>query len=228
MAQIMCFAEGSLTGMACEAIVRGFDTAGVMADMVFSSPATDVLDVGSDLGNSEVMDSFLNTSNFTETGMVTEDALRQVYEAYSYTSARMLTERWHEPTSRMSFQVYVWHMCNDRHMFLRRTVLGYSKARKTQPHQREADFDEVFDDDFHTTGFSRPLKCACNGQPLGELVQQLLDSSKASARLSKLWYYLSTGPLEYASKGIVDAQVEQELGDTLCKKRWRTLMPWVS
>ncbi|KAI1839449.1 hypothetical protein JX266_014339 [Neoarthrinium moseri] len=56
-AQVMCFAEGSLTGMACEAIVRGFDPAGVMADMVFSSPGTDVIDVGSDIGNSEVMNS---------------------------------------------------------------------------------------------------------------------------------------------------------------------------
>ncbi|KAI1839303.1 hypothetical protein JX266_014486, partial [Neoarthrinium moseri] len=104
-AQVMCFAEGSLTGMACEAIVRGFDPAGVMADMVFSSPGTDVIDVGSDIGNSEVMNSFLNTADITKTGIVTEEALRHVYDAYSYTCARMLTERWHEPTSRMSAQL---------------------------------------------------------------------------------------------------------------------------
>jgi hypothetical protein len=55
--------------MACEVIVRGFDPAGVMADMVFTSPGTDVLDVGSDVGNSGVMKSFFNTADFCETGV---------------------------------------------------------------------------------------------------------------------------------------------------------------
>lgn len=217
-AQIICFAESSLTAMAAEVIVRGFDPAGVMADLVFSNPGTDVLDIGSDLGNSEVMNSFLNTADFSATGVVTEVALRQVYDAYSYTCARMLTERWYEPTSRMAAQLYIWHMKNDRHMFLRRAVLGYSKARKTPPDQREADFDEVFDQYFHTTGFSRPLECACNGLETCDMVQQLVESSKASDRLKKLWYSLTVGPLEYVSNGIVDGDREDELGDILVKQ----------
>lgn len=118
-AQVVCFAEGSLTGMVYEAIGRGFDPAAAFDDAVFSSPGTDVLDVGSDL------------------------------------------KRWHEPTAKINAQLYVWHMGSDRHMFLRRAVLGYSRVRLeaeatvTAPlQQREGDFDEVFGEGFRTTGFS--------------------------------------------------------------------------
>ncbi|KAK8102432.1 hypothetical protein PG984_015578 [Apiospora sp. TS-2023a] len=128
-ALVVCFAEGSLAGMVYEAIGRGFDHAAAFNDAVFSSPGTDVLDVGSDLLNSEVLNSFLNTADLAETGVVTEEGLRRVYDAYAHAGARMFTERWHEPTAKMNAQLYVWHMVNDRHLFLRRAVLGYSRVR---------------------------------------------------------------------------------------------------
>ena len=103
----------------------------------------------------------------------------------------------------------------NRHMFLRRAVLGYAKARKTVPNQREADFDEVFDESFHTTGYSRPLELACDGHERCDMVEQLLASSSASDKLAKLWYYLAIGPLEYVSKGTVDEYCEDSLGTAL-------------
>ncbi|KAK7012620.1 hypothetical protein R3P38DRAFT_2642128 [Favolaschia claudopus] len=45
-AQIVFFADSSLLGMAAESVARGFDPAAVMSDLVFSSPGTDVVDVG--------------------------------------------------------------------------------------------------------------------------------------------------------------------------------------
>lgn len=53
-AQIVSLCESSLLGVSGEASARGYDAAGIMADMVFSCPATDVVDVGCDLHNSEV------------------------------------------------------------------------------------------------------------------------------------------------------------------------------
>lgn len=212
-AQIMGFSESSIIGIAAEAIMRGYDPAAVMADMVFSSPATDVVDVGSDLANSEVMNSFLNTGDITGTGVVTEAALRRVYDAHSHTSARCLTERWSTPTAIVNGQVYVWLMRNDRHFFLRRAVLGYAKARTTWPDQREGDMDEVFDAQYHTTGFSRPLKGACDARDTCDLVAKVVDGHPtASKLLAQLWWRLAIGPLEYARAGMVDARREEELG----------------
>lgn len=53
--------------MTAEAITRGFDPAAVMADLVFSSPDIEVVDVGCDLVNSEIMNLFLNATVITET-----------------------------------------------------------------------------------------------------------------------------------------------------------------
>lgn len=116
-AQIVFFSECSLMGMAAETIARKFDPAAVMSDMIFSSPGTDVVDVscqplttkttflqdkvGSDLHNSELVNAFLSTADITDTGIVTEEALRRVYDAYSHTGARMFNDRWAEPTPRM-------------------------------------------------------------------------------------------------------------------------------
>ncbi|KAH8893110.1 hypothetical protein GQ53DRAFT_745977 [Thozetella sp. PMI_491] len=211
-AQVISFSESSLIGMAAEAMTRGFDPAAVMADMVFSSPATDVIDVGSDLGNSEVMNSFLNTADVTDTGVVTEEVLRRVYDAYSYTCARILTERWTTPTGIMNSQLYVWHMRDDRHFFLRRAVLGYSKVRKTKPDQREADMDEVFDVHYRTTGFSRPLKGACDGGDTCDQAARIIGGHPSSELLGQLWWYLVTGPLAYVRAGVVDGDREEELG----------------
>ncbi|KAK7917440.1 hypothetical protein PG985_011048 [Apiospora marii] len=221
-ALVVCFAEASLAGLVYEAVGRGFDPAGALSDAVFSSPGTDVLDVGSDLLNSEILNSFLNTADVADAGVVTEEALRRAYEAYAHAGARMFTERWHEPTAKMNAQLYVWHMVNDRHCFLRRAVLGYSRVRleakaEGPPQQREGDFDEVFDEGFRTTGFSRPLEGACDGRETCDQVAQLLDSSssdKNRERLANLWYCISITPLHYAAAGIVDAGREEELVGT--------------
>ncbi|KAF5003199.1 hypothetical protein FDECE_10267 [Fusarium decemcellulare] len=215
-AQIVSLSESSLLGMAAEAIARGFDPGAVMSDLVFSSPGTDVVDVGCDLVNSEVMNSFLNVTDITDTGIVSEEVLRKVYDAYAVTSARMLTQRWHEPVARMCAALYTWHIQNDRHMFFRRALLGWHKARKTpaQP-QSEADFDEVFDKDYRTTGFSRPLdpKYTCNGHDECDHVRQFLQSHQEEPLLKELWYYLVIGPLKYVRGGQVDEQREYELAE---------------
>lgn len=209
--QVVSFSESSLIGMAAEAMKRGFDPAAVMADMVFSSPATDVVDVGSDLGNSEIMNSFLNTSDVTNSGVVTEDILRTVYDAYSYTCARIFTERWTTPTAKMNAQLYPWHMLNDRHFFFRRIVLGYAKVRRTKPDQREADLNETFDENLHTTGFSRSLQNACDGHDTCNQVKEVTEVHPACDTLGRLWSSLVIDPLEYARGGLVDEQREREL-----------------
>ncbi|KAL7892191.1 hypothetical protein HDV63DRAFT_277542 [Trichoderma sp. SZMC 28014] len=213
-AQIISLSESSLLGMAAESIARGFDPGAVMADLVFSSPGTDVVDVGCDLINSEVMNSFLNVTDITETGVVSEEVLRKIYDAYAATSARMLTERWYEPVARMCAALYTWHIQNDRHLFFRRALLGWPKARKApaQP-QFEADFDEVFDKQYRTTGFSRPLdpKYACNGDDTCDHVDHFLHRNQDKPVLRELWEFLVTGPLEYVRAGKVDEQREYEL-----------------
>lgn len=214
-AQIVSFSESSLLGMAAESIARGFDPAAVMSDLVFSSPGTDVVDVGRDLVNSEVMNSFLNVADVTDRGIVREDVLRKVYDAYAATGARTLTERWQEPVSRMCAALYTWHIQNDRHFFFRSAILGWPKARKTPARpQCEADFDEVFDSDYHTTGFSRPLaaKYNCNGEDTCDHVFHLLNRNRQPL-LRELWQYLVTGPLEYVRGGKVDEEREKELAE---------------
>ena len=121
-AQIIALSESSLLGMAAEATMRGFDPGGVMSDLVFSSPGTHVVDVGYDLVNSEVMNSFLNVTDITDTGVASEDVLRRVYDAYAATGARLLTRRWHEPVARMCAALYTWHIQNVRHMLSSETA----------------------------------------------------------------------------------------------------------
>ncbi|KAH6603628.1 hypothetical protein Trco_008403 [Trichoderma cornu-damae] len=213
-AQIVSLSESSLLGMAAEAIARGFDPGAVMADLVFSSPGTDVVDVGCDLVNSEVMNSFLNVTDITETGVVSEEALRKVYDAYAAIGARMLTQRWHEPVARMCAALYTWHIQNDRHLFLRRALLGWPKARKAPARpQVEADFDEAFDKQYRTTGFSRPLEpgCACNGEDTCDDVDRFLHRHRDKPLLRELWWHLVTGPLEYVRAGRVDERREHDL-----------------
>ncbi|OAQ61408.1 hypothetical protein VFPPC_09254 [Pochonia chlamydosporia 170] len=216
MAQIVSLSESSLLGMAAEAIDRGFDPGAVMNDLVFSSPGTDVVDVGCDLLNSEVMNSFLNVTDITDTGIVSEDALRKVYDAYASTGARMLTQRWHEPVARMCAALYTWHIHNDRHMFFRRAILGWPKARKSPPRPlREADFDEAFDEHYRTTGFTRSLdpKYACNAQDTCDHVSEFLWDNRDEMLLRELWWFLVTGPLEYVREGRVDDRREQDLAE---------------
>lgn len=218
-AHTICFCEASLAGMAFEAMGRGFDPGAIFDDMVFSNPGTDVLDVGSDINNSEVMNSFLNTADITEAGIVTEEALRKVYDAYAATGARCLTERWMEPLSVMNSLMYVWHILNDRHHFLRRVVLGYEKVRRDEDKngQREADFDEVFDRRYHTTGFSRPLGTACDGGERCNAFEKLLEKVGEDKRsiLRKLWSCLVDRPLKYARAGIVDPYCEEDMAQSL-------------
>ncbi|KAJ6123733.1 hypothetical protein N7471_011050 [Penicillium samsonianum] len=212
---IFCF-ECSLLGMAKETMVRGFDCGAVMSDMIFSSPGTDVVDVGSDLINSELVNSFLNTADMTSTGIVTEEALRRVYDAYAHTGSRMLCERWMEPMARMCSVLFTWHIQNDRHRFFRRALLGYPKARKTAAEPREADFDEAFDPELRTTGFSRPLQGACNGgDPCDQVEGYLRAHDESDGLLAELWLCLSTKPMQYVSKGVVDAEIEDGLSERL-------------
>lgn len=218
-AHLVCFCEASLTGMASEALGRGFDPGAVFDDMVFSSPGTDVVDVGSDVNNSEIMNSFLNTADITDTGDVTEEVLRRVYDAYAVTGARCLVERWTEPLINMNSLLYVWHILNDRHHFLRRIVLGWGKVRRDEDKkgQREADFDEVFDENYHTTGFSRPLETACDGREICDAIEKFLEKAGKNNQLflRKLWSCLVEKPLAYARAGIVDATREEDIIQTL-------------
>ncbi|MDI1486313.1 MAG: hypothetical protein OHK93_005540 [Ramalina farinacea] len=213
-AQIISLSESSLLGMAAEATARGFDPGAVMSDLVFSSPGTDVVDVGCDLVNSEVLNSFLNVTDITDTGIVSEDVLRRVYDAYAVTGARMLTQRWHEPVARMCAALYTWHIQNDRHMFFRRAILGWPKARKMPARpQCEADFDEVFDKQYRTTGVCRPLdpEYACNGEDSCDHVRHLLDRSQDEPLLWGLWCVLVIDPLEYVRGGQIDERREHDL-----------------
>ncbi|KAL8702443.1 MAG: hypothetical protein Q9201_004394 [Fulgogasparrea decipioides] len=213
-AQIIALSESSLLGMAAEVMARGFDPGAVMSDLVFSSPCADVVDVGCDLVNSEVMNSFLNVTDITDTGIVSEDVLRRVYDAYAATGARILTQRWHEPMARMCAGLYTWLIQNDRHMLLRRAILGWPKARKMPARpQCEADFDEVFDKQYRTTSVCRPLdpKYACNGEETCNHVRHFLDRSQEEPLLWELWRFLVIDPLEYVRGGQIDERRERDL-----------------
>ncbi|KAJ7448691.1 hypothetical protein B0H11DRAFT_340746 [Mycena galericulata] len=224
-AQAVFFAESSMLGVAAEAVARGFDPASVMADLVFSNPGTDVVDVGSDLHNSELCNSLLNTDDIAGAphGVVTDEALGRVYDAYAHVGARVLGgTRWAEPTASMNIQLLIWHVLNGRHFFLRRCVLGHAKMLEARlghgrAHgQRQADFDEAFDEHLHTTGFSRPLATACNGaEPLCDRLEDFLVLSPDREYFSGLWALLVTQPLAYARAEIVDPVWEEDFCERL-------------
>jgi hypothetical protein len=44
---------------------------------------------------------FLNTVGICDSGIVSEDNLRQVYDAYTHSMAKMFTDRWLEPDARL-------------------------------------------------------------------------------------------------------------------------------
>ena len=214
-ALILNFCDCSLWGMASEAMARGFDKAGVVNDFAAGGPCTDVIDIGSDIFNSEVLNSFLNTADIAESGIITEEALRKVYDAYAHSMSKMWNERYAEPGAKMNSMLYVWHIVNDRHMFLRRAILGYSKVRTVSTGQREADFDEAFDQDLRTTGFSRPLKNACNGATTCDHVKERLARSNHNPALEHLWNLLSADSLQYVMDGVVRSERENELADAI-------------
>ncbi|KAM7195408.1 hypothetical protein V8F33_006749 [Rhypophila sp. PSN 637] len=211
--------ESSILGPTMEANLRGWDKAAVMADWVFSTPATDVVDVGSDLVNSEVLKSLLNTADVAVPGLVSEPILRRVYDAMAHTCCRMFTHRWAEPGSRMDACLYHWHFVNNRHNFLRRAVLGYARSRRPpgydqqqQQQQREADWGEAFDKNYHTTGFSRVLENACDGgEPCNQIRARLAAArtEEHRAQLELLWHVLVTRPTEYARAGVVSLACEE-------------------
>lgn len=146
---------------------------------------------------------------------MSQDALRTVYDAYSHTCGRLLTERWVTPTAVMNAVLYTWHMRNDRHMFLRRAVLGYEKVRRAGPILRGADLDEAFDDDYHTTGISRPLENVCDGAETCDQAVDIINGHVRREMLQLLWRLLVTDPLAYAKAGVVDPKREEELGHDL-------------
>ncbi|KAG8160505.1 hypothetical protein KVR01_010041 [Diaporthe batatas] len=218
-AHVVHFCEANRAGIAAEAMGRCFDSAAIYDDMVFSSAATDIVNIHSDLGSSEIANACLNTADITNSGVVTEDALRRVYDAFAAVGARCLTERWSEPGGGMNGMLYVWHILNDRSSFLRKAVLGWSKIRRDdiKGGQREADFDEVFDVNYHTTGYSRCLKVACNGAELCDGVERLLETAGTRNKelLRKLWMCLAGWPVNYAKGGIVDADREEGIVQSL-------------
>ncbi|KAI4985195.1 hypothetical protein ZWY2020_017825 [Hordeum vulgare] len=180
--------------MTALATFQGFDAAAVMSDLVFSSAGTDVIDVGSDLVNSEVMNLFLNVADTVTPGVVSEPVLRDIYDAYAATGARMLTQ---PEVAR---------------------ALGQDARKSPAQTQREADFDEVFDADFRTTGLSRPLdpEYACDGgEETCNHVRRFLDRQRQEDDLlGALWWSLVTGPLEYVRHGEVDEQREYHLAES--------------
>ncbi|XP_044959356.1 uncharacterized protein LOC123410474 [Hordeum vulgare subsp. vulgare] len=217
-AQVISLFDSSVLGIAADAAARGFEVGAVMSDLVLSINSHDVIDVGSDLVNSEIMNSFLNVADIAASGVVSEPALRAIYDAYAATSARAFTQRWHEPSTRMVDGEYSWHITNDRHMLFRRALLGWPKARKSPARpQREADFDEVFDADFRTTGFSRPLdpEYACDGEETCNHVRRFLLHREDKQLLAALWWSLVTGPLEYVRQGEVDEKREEQLAESV-------------
>lgn len=206
--------ESSIWPCGVEAIARGFDCAATAHDLMQSVPLTDIVDVGSDILNSELLNALLNTADICDEGVITEEKLRRVYDACAYNSARMLTERWSDPCAKVAMILYPWHILNGRHNFLRRALLGYPKARKTYTCQKEADFGETFDRDYRTTGFSRPLQNTCNGHVHCDHVQQHLQSW-SDPSLSTLWWFLSPAVLQYAAAGNIDEEMEQHLVEQL-------------
>ncbi|RDL30433.1 uncharacterized protein BP5553_10311 [Venustampulla echinocandica] len=205
------FCESSLLGLASEAIVRGFDPATTMSGIMFSCPGTDVIDVGSDLMNSEIMNSILNTADVLDSGIVSEENLRRVYDAYASIAARMFCERWMEPGAKLCGMLYTWHIENDRHWVFRRALLGYRMVRKERVEQKEADFDEAFGENLRTTGFSRPLKNSCNGGDPCDAVGRVVKGNKLENVLAELWSCLVTTPMEYILKGEVSQEREDEI-----------------
>jgi len=99
-------------------------------------------------------------------------------------------------------------------MFLRRALLGWPKARKipAQP-QREADFDEAFDQHYRTTGFSRSLgtQYQCDGGDTCDRVEEFLGRTDEEGLLRDLWRFLVLRPLEYVRAGRVDEPQEEAL-----------------
>jgi hypothetical protein len=135
----LLFCDSSILTMAAEAIVRGFDSGSVIHYFIYTNPGTDVVDFGSDISNSEILNSFLNIADITETGVITEAALRRVYDVYAQMGTRVFTERWSDPGARLCSTLYIWHIVNDRHWFLRRIVLAYPMISKTPVDQRDAE-----------------------------------------------------------------------------------------
>ncbi|KAJ5190263.1 uncharacterized protein N7498_009248 [Penicillium cinerascens] len=201
--------------MAAEAMARGFDPGAVARQFAFSAPGTDVVDVGTDFYNSELFNSFLNSHDIMSTGSISENSLRRVYDAYAHIGATIFMGNWSDPGSIVCANLYSWHILNDRHEFLRRAVLGSSKMRTGRSDQRYAEWDEAFDEDGQTTGFSRPLSNACNGFPTCDQIEAFLERSGNKELLEKIWYLLSIGPAEYVSRGLVDELKEKNLVDTL-------------
>jgi hypothetical protein len=127
----------------------------------------------------------------------------------------MCTERYLTPSVKGNAACFTWHILNNRHALLRRIVLGYPKARKTSIGQYEADFCEAFDEDYRTTGLSRPLAGACNGEETCDKMESKLRQHPQKEMLADLWWLLSTGLVEYAAGGIVCSDREKEFTERL-------------
>jgi hypothetical protein len=127
----------------------------------------------------------------------------------------MATERWSEPGAVMNGVLYAWHICNERHRFLRRVVLGHAKARMGVVEQREADFSEAFNESFRATGFSRALRNPCDGGDPRDHVRARVVAGGDKELLGELWWLLATGAVEYARAEAVDEKREDGMAERL-------------
>ncbi|KAI4986946.1 hypothetical protein ZWY2020_019576 [Hordeum vulgare] len=197
-AQVISLCESSILGMGAEAIARGFDVGAVTSDLVFSSPGTDVIDVGSDLVNSEVMNSFLNVADIAASGVVSEPALRAIYDAYAATGARMYTQRWHEPVAGCASPCTLG-TCTTAHVPPRPPWMAQGPQVPAQPQRGR--LDEVFDTDFRTTASAGPLTLSTRAAKKPATTSALPQSKTKRPRTScRLWSSIVTGPLEYVRK----------------------------
>lgn len=213
-AMVLFLCENSIVGQAAEQVVRGYDPAGVLFDFIASCAGTDIIDVGSDLYNSELVNAILGTADIVDTGIVTEAALQNVYDAWAHSCARMSSpERCDDPGVRMYSLLYTWHMMNNRHNFLRRALLGFPKIRTQRVPQREADVCEAFDADFRTTGFSRLLAGACNGDDWCDHTQKRVQASPERKVLEHLWHLYTIAPLEYIQRQVISEEYEEDLAE---------------
>lgn len=211
----MSFCESSILGLGAESMARGYDFGAAVYSLIFSALGTDVIDVGSDFYSSELFNSLLNTYNITSTGVISEEALRRVYDAYAHIGATIFTRDRLHPASIMCCTLYTWHILNDRHYFFRRVVLGASQVRIQLSDQRCATWEEAFDEQGQTTGLSRPLPNPCNGNLFCDQFEQFLDRTENKDLFKELWHDLTVAPTEYMTKGVVDEKKEEGMVDGL-------------
>ncbi|KAF7361633.1 hypothetical protein MVEN_00506600 [Mycena venus] len=200
-AQVIFFAESSMLGVVAKAVACGFDPAAALADLVFSNPGTDVVNVRSNLHNSELCNSLLNTDDVVGAphSVVTDEVLGRMYgDAYAHVGGT----RSAEPTATMNIQLLIWDVFNGQHFFLRWCVLGHAKMLEARLGHRRAHGH-------------RPLAMVCDStEPVCDRLEDFLALSPDREYLAGLWVLLVTQPLAYVWAETVDPVWEEDF----CKR----------